>query len=194
MPGLRKEQIAQRIEQLLLLSGCNLVNQGFVGEDGDLPWEISLRYADGMLRAYRAYFWTVSHGGNHRPESEFRIQAKLRSARSLEFAIGTTLLFGYFSCKHSPLGSCKEAQAAPRDMEVFVAWDPLQHLHVGESSSCQVKFDQLLDAYLYGVSARSRRTKNGTEQVLALRSEHLANYLRAAAGGHNSLDASALTI
>jgi hypothetical protein len=131
------------------------------------------------------YFWTVSHGGRARPLKEYRIQVKLKDRRSLDFGNGTTLLLGYYTRGNDHVGR-DLGNDPPADMEVFVAWDPIQHLALGASSSCQVPYDLMFKAYLEGLSESERRCADGSlEEVFAFRPELLPRYLREAAGGHN---------
>jgi len=187
MPGLRKSAIADKVIAALCNAGCTITPVGFVGPDGDLPWECSVTFDDNSVREFRLYFWTISHGGRTRSTSEYRIQAKLKRARVLEFAKGTTLLLGYYSNTRFK-DQAYDGLERPSNMELFAAWDPLQHLRLGASSSCQVNYDLLLRAHLSGVATGQRRTGDGYENVIVVRPERLAAYFRAAAGGHNSLD------
>jgi hypothetical protein len=188
MAGLRKSRIARRLTSILESSGCRVYNPAFVGLRQDLPWECTISFPDGCLRDYALYFWTISHGGRTRSRDEYRIQAKLKANRSLHFGRGTTLLLGYYSAKED--GAGRRAGNSPYDgMELFVAWDPLQHIYLGASSSCQVSYDVLLRAFLSGCASGLRRTRDGsTEVVIAVTADRLQRYLRCAAGGHNSVD------
>lgn len=188
MPGLPKSTIAARIQSALAASGASIVASLFAGADGGLPFDCQIEFREGIRREYVMYFWTISHGGNGRAHTEYRIQAKLKSARSLTFDKGTTLLMGYYLGAADDRGTEQGNVAAP-EMEAFAAWDPLLHLRVGASSSCQIPFSTLEAAYSRGVSATERRSRAGhTERVIAFRPDYLTRYLRAAAGGHNSVD------
>lgn len=190
MPGLPKVAIADRIEAALHSSGATVVHGSFTDDRGALPFRCKVRFQDGSERGYTLYFWTISHGGRSRSRTEYRIQAKLRSARDLDFENGTTLLMGYYAALADRVGA-EEGNVAPAQMEAFAAWDPLVHLRVGASSSCQVPFAVLEAAYLKGASVALRRNQSGPpERVIAFRPENLASYMRAAAGGHNSVDLS----
>jgi len=194
MPGVKKSAIARRISEALSAGGCEVLVEGLVGPKGDLPWQCEAVFPDGSRRTFRLYFWTISHGGRTRSQDEYRIQAKLKTARRLEFGLGTTLLLGYYLESEDRVGRA-EGNSPTKGMEVFVAWDPLQHLRVGASSSCQVRFDLLHQAYLHGIAMADRRIADGVlEQVVAVRPEHLWRYLRSAAGGHNSLNKSLLRL
>ncbi len=78
------------------------------------------------------------------------------------------------------------------DMQVVVAWDPVLHISLGASSSCQVPIEQLMSAHLIGVASRTRRVRDDLETVIALRPEYLASYFMEAAGGHDAVDPSHL--
>lgn len=194
MPGLRKIAIAEKVYDALRNAKCSVVTAGLVGEDGDLPWECKVTFPDRSSRLYRIYFWTVSHGGRGRSQSEYRVQAKLKTARKLNFASGTTLLLGYYDSQQDQVG--RDLGNSPaEDMELFVAWDPLQHLQVGASSSCQVPFPLLQDAYLNGSAVGDRRTSGGSsELVIVVRPELLWKYFVLAAGGHNSVDSKRFSV
>ena len=193
MAGLRKYHIAARISRVLSDAGCWVRDATFVGAAGDLPWRCTVSFPDGASRQYSLYFWTISHGGRTRAHNEYRIQAKLKQSRSLDSMGGTTLLMGYYSAGHDRIGR-DEGNLPFADMEVFVAWDPLQHLRVGASSSCQVAFEVLERAFLNGFACAERRNSGGDrELVVGVRSELLCQYLRAAAGGHNLLDLTRIT-
>jgi|SRR6185312_15080000 len=186
MAGLRKRVIASRLTELVSNAGCHITEAKFSGGYGDLPWTCAITFPDGAERRYSLYFWTISHGGRTRSQSEYRIQAKLRTSRALEFIGGTTLLLGYYSADYDNVGR-DEGNAPYDNMEVFVAWDPLQHLRIGASSSCQVSFDLLQRAFLDGFAITERRTNEDVERVVAIQAQNISRYLRAAAGGHNSI-------
>ncbi len=141
----------------------------------------------GARRRYRFYVWTVGHGGLARPKNEYRIQTKLKVEASLQFGSGTTVLIGYYR-RDVDIAGIKAGNEPPRDMEVFVAWDPVKHLRPGASSSCQVPFSTMYEAYLVGLSASQRKLADGSaELVLSFRPEYLAPYLLLAAHGHESV-------
>lgn len=192
MPGIRKTVIAERVLSLLNGQGCSALALGFLGFNNDLPWACGVTFADGRQRRYNIYFWTVSHGGKRRPEQEYRIQMKLKADRSLRFEPGTTLLIGYYHNAHDLAGSSTSPTLQP-EIEVFVAWDPIHHLAVAGSSSCQVSYDLIQQGYIDGVAASNRRCHDGAvEMVIAFRPELLCRYLKEAAGGHNCVTAHAL--
>ena len=192
MPGLRKAWILQRIRDVLERSQVQLVRESLVGRTGDLPWQCGVEFTDGSWREYNLYFWTVGHGGKSRSVDEYRIQIKLSVDRHLRIDKGTTILLGYY---HEAVDRSGRAVGSrpPDGMEVFVAWDALRHLRLGESSSCQVPFSLMYQAYLRGkaIGARSLAA-NEKEMILAFRPEYLSSYLRLSAGGHNRVDVSAL--
>jgi hypothetical protein len=192
LPGLRKAEIASRIRGALVASGGIVSTGAFIGAGGGLPWECQCHFADGSVREYLMYFWTISHGGRNRRESEYRVQAKLKYERSLEFHKGTTLLMGYYSGSLDRAGTVANNVLIP-EMEAYAAWDPLAHMEVGSSSSCQLPYSLLCDAYLKGAASVWRRSREGnSERVIAFRPDCLGRYVRAAAGGHNAVAISAL--
>lgn len=191
MGGLSKATIARRLQSYLELGGARVSESSFDVQDARLPWRCVVE-ASGVRRSFNCYFWTVTHGGKHRSDSEYRIQTLLGNAdRRLAFGAGTTLLLGLFD------GALDEAgkligHTFPNDMRVVVAWDPVRHITLGQSSSCQVPAEQLMSAHLIGVASRTRRVRDDDEKVIALRPEYLASYFIEAAGGHDSVDPSRL--
>ncbi len=186
MPGLRKSDIADRITRFLELGGCRVIGASFDG--ARLPWTCTVESGD-HRRFFRCYFWTVTHGGKHRSDSEYRIQTLLTSAeRRLAFGAGTTLLLGLYDAVADRAG-LELGHKIPREMTVVVAWDATRHIKLGASSSCQVPLDQLLSAHLDGVAARTRPVRDEQiETVIAFRPEYLASYFARAAGGHEGVD------
>jgi hypothetical protein len=185
MPGIRKAEIALRIRDALVRGGLAVQDKGFVGSRNDLPWVCEIGFSEHSRRVFHMYFWTVGHGGRTRSQNEYRIQAKLKVERRLHVGNGTTLLLGYYD-EALDLAGKAAGNDPPPGMEVFVAWDPIQHLRVGESSSCQVPFNTLYAAFLDGVASYDRRCNDGSiEQVLAFRAENMAEYIRATTAGHS---------
>src|SRR2546426_5120125 len=156
MSGLRKSSIANRILKKLSQGNCIVSEYGFRGVRGDLPWTCVVELPQQTSRRFHMYFWTVSHGGRSRTDSEYRIQVKLKESSALEFGGGTTLLLGYYDASGDSTDHTRTT-APPKEMEMFVAWDPIHHLKLGLSSSCQVSFDLLLRAYLHGADQAARR-------------------------------------
>jgi hypothetical protein len=194
MSGLRKSEIVARIEQIILDHGCSLLSSSLTAGTGSLPWKCTILFPDKSRRSFSIYVWTISHGGRTRSLTEYRIQAKLGRARSLSFRAGTTLLLGYYS-RAADAEVREGVFSSPVEMEVLVAWDPLQHLHVGASSSCQVSFDLMLNGYLNGVASTRRQMRDGSsELIIAAGADYFCAYLRAAAGGHNAVDTSSLAL
>ena len=137
--------------------------------------------------------WTIGHGGRSRSPNEYRIQTKLDD--SPEFIFGesaTTVLLGYY---HASLDVSGKAigNSPSSDMEIVVAWNPLMHLRLGASSSCQVPFELLDRSRLLGVAEGQRELANGElENVIAMRPEYFAQYLAVASGGHQFVDVEAI--
>jgi hypothetical protein len=184
MPGLRKQALAEIIRTSLMLAGAH-VSRGDFRRPAELPWDCEIQFRDGVTRKYGLFFWSVSHGGRTRSRDEFRVQAKLKQGRMLDTTGGTPILLGFFAARHVLQGGAALGPI-PVDMTVYVAWDPLLHLYLGKSSSCQVPWSVLGKAYVDGVATTTRQLVSGeTERIVACREECLAGYLRAAAGGHN---------
>jgi Methylase-associated X1 len=190
VPGLRKRDIARRLTSFLELGDGRVIDASFDG--ARLPWMCTVE-ASGHSRVFRCYFWTVTHGGKHRADSEYRIQTLLTSAdRRLAFGAGTTLLLGLYDAA-SDLAGRDLGHQIPEGMTVIVAWDPIKHIKLGASSSCQVPLDQLISAHLDGVAERTRGVRDEqTETVIAFRPEYLASYILQAAGGHDTVDVARL--
>ena len=186
MPGILKKVIVKRMIAALEASGASLLDSSF-RSGRHLPWTTRVKLESGEERTYRVYTWSVSHGGRSRAAGEYRIQAKLPGgAGPLEFDRGITLLIGYQSLDPDVSNPAAFAH------EVFVAWDPLRHLRVGASSSCQVPLAVLAEARISGVGWHMRRTQRGEEVVVAFRPEYLARYFGEAATGHAYLDPAAI--
>jgi hypothetical protein len=95
-----------------------------------------------------------------------------------------TLLLGYYHAD-SDKSAFRSDQSIPAGMEVFVAWDAVAHLKVGLSSSCQVDFAVMYEAYLKGVASATRELASGrTETIVAFRPERLPAYLDEVYVGH----------
>jgi len=184
MPGLSKTALADRLAKGLFQGGARMGRAEFSGPRGHLPWLITVESAERSPRDYRVYMWTIGHGGRTRSQDEYRIQTMLPDKRTLEFGRGTTVLLGYYDERVDRSGRAAGNQP-PAGMEVVVAWDAVQHLRVGASSSCQVPFTLMENAYFNGVAARARRlAEDEVEQVIAMQLDYLAGYLLEAAGGH----------
>jgi hypothetical protein len=163
-----------------------MLSSEFVGDSGDLPWKCEVMLNSYTKRIFLFYAWTVGHGGRGRAVDEYRIQAKLRNAGNLQFGGGRTVLLGYYGARNDRVGR-QLGNAAPADMEVFVAWDATYHVGVGRSSSCQVKFATLYDAYLKGAASMTRNSRVDIERVFAFRVERLKRYLILLLDGHGEM-------
>ena len=164
-----------------------------MGTGADLPWWCHLQFGDGSQREYGVYFWTVSHGGKTRSVDEYRIQTKLKTDRQLRVGSGTIILLGYYHASVDRSGRAV-GNHPPDGMEVFVAWDALHHLRLGASSSCQVPFPLMYDAYLKGKACITRRLDpHAKESIFAFRPQYLASYLRMVSGGHDRVSVDALS-
>lgn len=189
MAGLRKPRIAARISSALEESGVDVEEASFTGSGEELlPWNCLLKFSGAIRRRYSMYFWTIGHGGRTRSQTEYRIQTKLGTQRRLSFGHGTTILLGYYLESEDKVG--KELGNDPSaGMEVFTAWNPVSHLRLGSSSSCQVPFAALTEAYEWGASVTERRIADSQpETILCMRPEHLDVYLRMASGGHQGVN------
>lgn len=188
MAGLRKPRIAARISAALEESGVSVEEASFAGSGEELlPWNCLLRFSGAIRRRFSMYFWTIGHGGRSRSQTEYRIQTKLGSQRRLSFQHGTTILLGYYVDSEDKVGK-EVGNDPPTGMEVFAAWNPVGHLRLGSSSSCQVPFAALKEAHEWGAAVTERRIAGGQpEAVLCMKPEHLDVYLRMASGGHEGV-------
>ena len=193
MAGLKKVEIANRITRFLLQSNVKVHSAEFSGVNRDLPWRVLVEFPNHVLRKYEIYMWTISHGGRTRSTDEYRIQIMLKDGvYSLDFGFGTTLLLGYYDECTDYVGRLVGNLPVP-GMEIIVAWDPIQHLRVGASSSCQVQFAILEEAYRKGVATRKRLlSQDEAEQIIAMRPEYFVSYLAEASGGHHLLVSEAI--
>lgn len=192
MPGIRKQEIVQRLESAI--RECNaVIHRSELAPGNLLPWMADLEFPSHLRRRYRSYVWTIGHGGKSRPPYEYRIQTKLKDSPALLFGeSATTLLLGYYHASLDVSGKAVGNNPSP-DMEVIVAWDPLMHLRLGSSSSCQVPFGLLDKSRVIGVAEEQRRLANGdVEKVIAMRPDYLSQYLAVASGGHQFVDVKAI--
>ena len=188
MSGLKKVEIANRLTRFLVQSNVKIRSAEFSDENKDLPWRVVIEFQNHMVRKYAIYMWTISHGGRTRSKYEYRIQIILKNGvNRLDFGFGTTLLLGYYDERSDYVGR-SIGNLPSLGMEIIVVWDPIRHLQVGASSSCQVQFDTLEEAYRKGIATRKRLLPQGeSEQVIALRPEYFAGYLAKVSGGHHLL-------
>lgn len=156
------------------------------GSTGRLPLRLTTESAEGE-RSFRCYFWTITHGGNHRSDDEYRIQALLAGGeRRLDFGGVTTVLLGIYLAQLDGVSEQLGRSLPDADAEVIVAWDPTLHAQLGLSSSCQVSFGQIEMAHLRGIAVQSRSVDLGqTEDIVAMRPEFFGRYLQTAIEGHN---------
>jgi hypothetical protein len=188
-----KVELRDRIAELLSTQGATVKKAELIGPKNDLPCDIELGLAEGMDRRYRVFVWSVAHGGKSRAQGEYRIQTKLKAERRLSVQEGTLLLLGYYD-EAIDIAGRECGNSPPLGMKVFVAWNPVNHLRVGKSSSCQVSFDILLEAHLHGVAVAERTLSGGlTECVFAFRPSRLLRYFDQAAGGHDLVTSTKLS-
>jgi hypothetical protein len=186
VPGHSKQALKTFLIEAITRAGVLVETAEFIGNRADLPCRVSVRYPNGRNRSYNLYFWTISHGGRTRSESEYRIQAKLKESRELSFTGGATVLLGYYDAALDAVARINAPDHA--DMMVITAWEALRHLKVGASSSCQVNYPVLREAYLAGSASSTRKCGDGTEErVICFRPEYLARYLYLVSDGHRNV-------
>jgi len=185
MPGIPKARIAQRLVEAVSSSRWIQFERGeFSRKPIGLPYLLRVALGRGEQREFALYFWSVSHGGRSRSDDEYRIQLKLEDDFALRFDSDTTILLGYYDAALDRVGSSL-GNEPPNGMEVIVAWDPMKHMFLGRSSSCQVRFRSMLAAHRRGVAMTERACDDGSaEQVYCFRPEFLGRYLYCARAGH----------
>jgi hypothetical protein len=154
-----------------------------------LPWQVSVTFPQGAARRYNLYCYSMGHGGRCRPKSEYRIQVKLGAARKFKFKDGASVLLGYYDVDQDTVGR-QMGNVPAADMRVIAAWDPVRHIQIGVSSSCQVTFPVMHQAYLLGAGEKVRKCADGEiETAIVFRPEYLARYLQLASAGHCAVSA-----
>ena len=192
MPGIGKQSIVDRLEAAI--RGHNtIIHHSHLAPGRRLPWTIDLEFTNNIRRQYRSYVCTIGHGGKSRSPNEYRIRTKLDDSPVFIFGeSATTILLGYY---HARLDASSKAVGnnPPSDMEIVVAWNPLFHFRLGASSSCQVPFELLDKARLFGVAQAQRELASGdVENVIGMRPEYLSQYLAIASGGHQFANVEAI--
>lgn len=187
MAGLKKAELVERLCATLIVSGCTIDKAELGGAAGELPCRLDVSFPRGNKRRYNLYCWTMGHGGRSRSAAEYRIQVKLGNGRQLKFKDAVSVLLGYYDFEQDHVGR-ELGNAPPADMRIITAWDPVRHIQVGVSSSCQITFPVLHQAYLTGVDSKTRRCADGAiETALAFRPEYLARYLFLMSSGHEAV-------
>jgi len=149
MANLSKSQLLERVTQVVVESNDNIVYLNIKH-----PFTLSI-YNATEQRSLKVYIWNVSHGGNHRPRNEYRIQAK--GAGFFTEPNTHVLILGWWE-----------------EGNVFVGFDFRKHSgNIGLSPSLQVKEETLRNAYIHGIAPY--RKENG-ETAIAFRPEFLAYY------------------
>lgn len=115
----------------------------FVGKPNEHPFSVAVSSAE-VQRLYRVYIWRITHGGNNRPEDEYRIQ--ITGVPTIEIVPPfETLILGYYE----PDG-------------IFAGWDSgIHNGDVSKSPSYQVKWDALQSANLSGFGF----TQKGNQEI-----------------------------
>lgn len=62
-------------------------------------------------------------------------------------------------------------------LDVFVLWDATKHMNFAYNKNMQVKSETILHALAFPISFQKRRTHNGTEVIIAARSQYLLEAL-----------------
>lgn len=187
MSGLKKVELVERLCAYLTQQRCTIDKAELGGTAGELPCRLDVTFPRGSQRRYNLYCWTMGHGGRSRSALEYRIQVKLGKGRQLKFKDATSVLLGYYDVEQDHVGQ-EMGNRPASDMRIITAWDPVRHIEVGVSSSCQITFPVLQQAYLVGADSKVRRCADGElETALAFRPEYLARYLFLMSSGHETV-------
>ena len=130
------------------------------------PARLTISTGEGTA-ALDVYLWTVTGHQEHRPADEYRIQGT--NAGSIALVPGCTPIVGGWNIKH----------------EVWVFWNPYQHLKMRASNSCQVKEHALEQAKADGFGFY----RKPDEIVAICRKDYLLWYVTNAASIHPAADA-----
>ncbi|RPI16029.1 MAG: DUF262 domain-containing protein [Ignavibacteriae bacterium] len=131
------------------------------------PFHLNIFNQEESITA-RIYIWNISHGGNRRPNDEYRIQ--ITGIKSFEKdPIEKTLILGWWD-----------------DLKVFVGFDFNKHnKKLGYSPSFQVKEKALHEAFSEGISTY---LKENNEIVVVFKKEYLIDYIKNLEEWHSTKD------
>ncbi|MQX37616.1 HNH endonuclease [Roseospira navarrensis] len=153
MARLNKRQLFQIIEHAVRESGWNFLH---LSTSGEHPARYQVYSGDRSYRV-RVYVWNLTHGGQNRPEDEWRIQ--VTGVEQFEPEIGgKTLVLGWWD-----------------ETRVFAGFDVSRHSsEFGASPSIQIREAALHQAVLHGFAPHN---KGNGELAIAFRPDFLAPYI-----------------
>lgn len=152
MGVLSRESLYQKVADSIISNGWTIASLSDVRQ---LPVRLEVKKND-IIKVLRIYIWNLTHGGNTRPEDEYRIQVKVD--RFEDETNSTTLILGYLD-----------------ELDVFAGFDISKHVgKPGWSASMQIKKDYLDQAKAIGISAYGK--ENG-EIAIAFTPANLMSYV-----------------
>jgi putative restriction endonuclease len=161
MARLLKPQLGRQIEEAIREGGWTPTRNNASSH----PFYFNLRRDAERVRI-KCYIWNLTHGGNNRPDDEYRIQPTSTEKFTPESGL-KTLILGWWD-----------------DVGVFAGWDVRQHLKpLGKSSSFQIKEHALRQALLSGFAPY---VKDSGETAIAFRPDFLVTYIRYLESLHDS--------
>lgn len=153
MVRLAKSQLLHIVENAIRESGWNFL---YLSGPGTHPARYRM-YRDNRSHSVRAYIWNLTHGGQHRPEDEWRIQVTGIDRFEPEIG-GKTLILGWWD------------QAG-----IFAGFDLTRHsTEFGASPSIQLREAALHRAVVHGFAPHN---KGSGELAIAFRPDFLASYV-----------------
>lgn len=157
----RKYDLLDAFVQAVNDSGWNLL---YVVDIKSHPFVIQV-YKDSESYLLRIYIWSITPGGNNRPNDEYRIQ--ITGVNKFEQHKGEkTLILGWWE-----------------EVGVFAGWDYNKHTGaLGKSSSLQLREENLRLGLLNGFAPSD---KGNNEIAIAFRSDFMVGYIQNLEQLHN---------
>lgn len=153
MAILSKEQLFGKVTTAITSNGWDVKNKSSESQQ-PVRYEITNGKETQLLRVY---IWNLTHGGESRPQNEYRIQVKVD--RFEEESNSKTLILGYYD-----------------DLSVFAGFDISKHIgKPGWSASMQIKKEILEEAEKEKVAVYSK--ENG-EIAVAFRPDFFMQYIK----------------
>jgi len=153
MATLSKEQLFAKVTDAIISNRWEVKNKTSESQQ-PVRYEIA---NGGENQILRVYIWNLTHGGEGRPDNEYRIQVKVD--RFEEESNSKTLILGYYD-----------------DLSVFTGFDISKHIgKPGWSASMQIKKEILEQANKEKVAVYS---KDNGEIAVAFRPDFFMDYVR----------------
>jgi hypothetical protein len=159
MPGLKKARLMERLCAALTRSNC-------VVDKAELGTSQALYHGDSISRfrtpasaaiTFIAGLWATAGA----PLScRVPYPGEAWNGQQLKFKNAASVLIGYYDYEQDKVGR-ELGNAPPPDMQIIAAWDAVRHIEAGLSSSCQITFSVLHQAYLTGCDSKTRRCAMG---------------------------------